>query len=216
MKSIRSSSKQQLNPGTCLQLETFNYQCSPLMHQSPHGEHEGFCMGLPATVAADGRRVVAPALRPAPGAAGSTEAGVKAATGPEAPLEGQERSRPPLSCGARVLEGASPLGSGSGLGSGGCDTVGLASAHNSQPVSQHTLERMTPAYGPGSPLDAQEWIEQCCLAISSLSEVGRKIWTRPRAVCSGPACIIKLYVWPLDLTKCMTHAAVSSGDACFL
>ena len=94
--------------------------------------------GVPATVAADGRRVVAPALRPAPGAAGSPGAGVKATTGPEAPLEGQERSRPLLPCGARVLKGSCPLGSG--LGSGRCDTMGPASAQNSQPVSQHMLE----------------------------------------------------------------------------
>ena len=70
--------------------------------------------GMPARVAADGRRVVAPALSPALGAAGSPGAGVKAATGPEAPLEGQERSRPRLPCWARVPEEACPLGSGSG------------------------------------------------------------------------------------------------------
>ena len=104
-----------------------------MIKSAPHEEREGFRKGMPARVAADGRRVVAPALRPALGASGSAGAGMKAAVGLEAFLEGQERSRPLLPCGARVFKGACPLSSGS------CEPLGPVPTKPSQPVSWHPL-----------------------------------------------------------------------------
>ena len=87
---------------------------------SPHEECEGFRKDMPAVVAADGRRVVAPALRPAPGAAGSAGAGVKAATGPEAPLEGQERRETAAALRREAACRSLPIRRGLGIGQVRC------------------------------------------------------------------------------------------------